>query len=219
MFDVAGNAHGESASAGSSAEQTGAVRSWPGSTPSDDSPAAGGDARQLSAMRLPDLQRLAQSLGLAGTARMRKGQLIAAIEEAGTARQGSAPTARGSSAASYAGAASQSESSGNSVKRIAPAGAGANRPFEQDAMESESGQLSMVSSDPAGPGVGTPNVTAGGGEPHAPQVTRAGTGPAAGESANGTDFRRQDAPVSAEAGEQAAGSVREATPPDASGQD
>ena len=32
-------------------------------------------------MKLPDLQRLAQSLGLAGTARMRKGQLIAAIEE------------------------------------------------------------------------------------------------------------------------------------------
>ncbi len=99
MFDMTGSAHSESAAAGSSAEQTGAVRSWPGSTPSDDSPAVGGDGRQLSAMRLPDLQRLAQSLGLAGTARMRKGQLIAAIEEAGQGRtQGAGRPSAGESA-------------------------------------------------------------------------------------------------------------------------
>ena len=39
-------------------------------------------------MLLPELQRVAQSMGITGTARMRKGQLIAAIEER---RQGGAP--------------------------------------------------------------------------------------------------------------------------------
>ncbi len=238
MFDVAGSAHSESAVAGSSAEQTGAVRSWPGSTSSDDSPAAGGDGRQLSAMRLPDLQRLAQSLGLAGTARMRKGQLIAAIEAAGQPRP---RTASGS--ASHAGTGpepNQSESSGNSVKRTAPAGAGANRPFEQDAMESErSGQLSMVSADPLGPGAGAqagqdtgsaPSVA--GGEPHAPQVSQAGPGlagttsagdsPVSSDAANGADFRREPA-ASAEVSAQGGGAVREAPSQDgasdAGGQD
>ncbi len=232
MFDMAGSAHSESAAAGSSAEQTGAVRSWPGSTPSDDSPAVGGDGRQLSAMRLPDLQRLAQSLGLAGTARMRKGQLIAAIEEAGPGRtQGARPSAGESAASSYAVTASQSESSGNSVKRTVPAGAGANRPFEQDAMESESGQLSMVSADPAGPGVSTPNATGNaGGEPHAPQVAQSGAdlaggapaqaSPVSGDPANGTDFRRQDAPAGATAlSSDASGAVREVTERDGAAQD
>ncbi len=238
MFDVAGSAHPESAVAGSSAEQTGAVRSWPGSSPSDDSP-AGGDGRQLSAMRLPDLQRLAQSLGLAGTARMRKGQLIAAIEAAGQSRSRTA-----SGAASHAGTGpepNQSESSGNSVKRAAPAGAGANRPFEQDAMESErSGQLSMVSADPAGPGAGAPAgqdtgsaPSFAGGEPHAPHVSQAGPGlagsapaggsPVSGDAANGADFRRQEPAASGEASGQAAGAVREAPSQDgaadAGGQD
>ena len=32
-------------------------------------------------MLLPELQRLAQSLGMTGTARMRKGELVAAIEQ------------------------------------------------------------------------------------------------------------------------------------------
>src|SRR5258708_23880143 len=51
----------------------------------------------------------------------------------------------------------QSEVNGISVKRGAPAGAGANRPFEQDAMESEgSGQLSMVSEYSTGFGEGSP---------------------------------------------------------------
>ncbi|WP_181562467.1 Rho termination factor N-terminal domain-containing protein, partial [Micromonospora noduli] len=35
----------------------------------------------LSAMLLPELQSLAASLGISGTARMRKGELIAAISE------------------------------------------------------------------------------------------------------------------------------------------
>ena len=151
MFDVAGRLTPSPQWRGLPREQTGAVRSWAWQHFLRRRAAAGGDGRQLSAMRLPDLQRLAQSLGLAGTARMRKGQLIAAIEAAGQPRP---RTASGS--ASHAGTGpepNQSESSGNSAKRTAPAGAGANRPFEQDAMESErSGQLSMVSADPVGPG-------------------------------------------------------------------
>jgi len=82
---------------------------------------------------------------------MRKGQVIAAIEE----RQRRTNPADGNN---------QSELNGNTNARNAPAGAGADRPFEQDAMESEeSGQLSMVSeftsglsepgnSDPGNPG-------------------------------------------------------------------
>jgi transcription termination factor Rho len=197
-------------------------------------------------MKLPDLQRLAQSLGLAGTARMRKGQLIAAIEGAGQPRSvaastaGQGPAAAGSQAASYQGtgpAVSQSESNRNSVKRTAPAGAGANRPFEQDAMESESGQLSMVSADPSGLGAGTPAgqdagsaPSSAGGESRAPQVSQAGSGltssePASGsqvsgDAANGADVRRQEPVATGTAGEQAAaGALREATGRDAGSQD
>jgi transcription termination factor Rho len=194
-------------------------------------------------MRLPDLQRLAQSLGLAGTARMRKGQLIAAIEDAGQRRSAKAtgaghdpaPVVAATTAASYAGTANQSKSSGNSVKRTAPAGAGANRPFEQDAMESESGQLSMVSADLPGPGASTPAgqdtgsaPTLPGGEPHAPAV-QAGSGPAGspqsgdtrvtGDAANGADFQRQDAFAASDAGEHAAAGLREATERDTAVQD
>ena len=48
-------------------------------------------------MLLPDLQRLAQSMGIMGTGRMRKGQVIAAIEErqgGGTAQGGAAAGGR-----------------------------------------------------------------------------------------------------------------------------
>jgi transcription termination factor Rho len=86
-------------------------------------------------MLLPELQRLAQSLGITGTGRMRKGQLIAAIEERqhGGGAAGTGGNERGQTIVS-------------SAEWNAPAGAGANPPFEQDAMESqESGQLSMVS--------------------------------------------------------------------------
>ncbi|HEX5189047.1 MAG TPA: transcription termination factor Rho [Streptosporangiaceae bacterium] len=189
-------------------------------------------------MRLPDLQRLAQSLGLAGTARMRKGQLIAAIEAAGKPAPGTA-----SGAASHIGTGpgpNQSESNRNSVMRTAPAGAGANRHFEQDAMESErSGQLSIVSADHASPGAGAPAgqdagsaPSVAGGERRAPQAAEPGAGlagsapagsPVSGETANGADIRRQEPAASGEASGQAAGAVREAPSqdgaPDGGGQD
>ena len=95
-------------------------------------------------MLLPELQRVAQSMGITGTARMRKGQLIAAIEERrqGGAPQEASPSSRSgggfrAAAAQDLAAAHQIETSDNSVQRGAPAGAGADRTFEQDAMESQ----------------------------------------------------------------------------------
>jgi transcription termination factor Rho len=213
-----------SGAVGSSPEQADAVRSWPGSTPSDDTRGPGGGGQRLPAMLLPELQRVAQSLGITGIGRMRKGQLIAAIEEARRARdadasgagRGSAPVAAEPAVASIADRANQSESSGNSVKRSAPAGAGANRPFEQDAMESEgSGQLSMISADPTGPGAAPPAASqetgpaphAPASEPFAPQATQPAPGvaggepagaasPMSGETANGADFGRGQEAIS-----------------------
>jgi transcription termination factor Rho len=70
---------------------------------------------------MPELQRIAQTLGIPGAGRMRKGQLIEAIE----ARQGGGPRKEGS-------AASQ-----GSDQRAASAGADAARVVKQDAMESD----------------------------------------------------------------------------------
>jgi transcription termination factor Rho len=100
-------------------------------------------------MLLPELQRLAQSLGITGTGRMRKGQLIAAIEER---QPGGRAVAGAAVSGADRGARDQySQEIGSSVEWNAPAGAGANPPFEQDAMESqESGQLSMVTDGEAG---------------------------------------------------------------------
>jgi transcription termination factor Rho len=74
-------------------------------------------------MLLPELQRMAQSMGITGTARMRKSQLVEAIQN----RQG------GETAAPHAtrrGAALH-----NSAQRVASAGADAPRHREQDDME------------------------------------------------------------------------------------
>ena len=68
----------------------------------------------LSSLLMPELQRLAQELGIPGTGRMRKSQLVEAIE----ARQGS-----------------QSPRKQDSDQRGTSAGAGATRPLKQDQME------------------------------------------------------------------------------------
>ena len=113
-------------------------------------------------MLLPDLQRLAQSMGIMGTGRMRKGQVIAAIEErqgGGTAQGGAAVSSqtpqRAASRSRGEGGGSRGARNDNSAKREAPAGAGATRPFEQDAMEFETS---------AQPGVGGGANTGGIGE-------------------------------------------------------
>jgi transcription termination factor Rho len=112
-------------------------------------------------MLLPDLQRLAQSMGIMGTGRMRKGQVIAAIEErqvSGTAQSGAAAgsqtperAARGSRGE---GRGSQGAQNDNSAKREAPAGAGATRPYEQDAMEFETSTQPGVGGGASTGGIG-----------------------------------------------------------------
>ena len=79
----------------------------------------------LSGLLLPELQRLAQSMGITGSGRMRKGQLIAVIQERQGGGSGGAPAGEGGSAF------------GKSVQRGTSAGAGALRHREQDAMESD----------------------------------------------------------------------------------
>jgi transcription termination factor Rho len=68
---------------------------------------------------MPELQRIAQTMNIPGAGRMRKGQLVEAIE----ARQGSAPRHE-------TGTAKQ-----GSDQRVASAGADSTRPRKQDAME------------------------------------------------------------------------------------
>jgi transcription termination factor Rho len=143
LFPAPGTVGG---AAGTSAGEAGAVRSWPDAETRAGQPAADTASRRegagLSAKLLPELQRLAQSMGIAGTARMRKSQLIEAIEQrqrgGGVAEPG---TESGAGQAGPSGERAPRPSQGaqddNSVKRDASAGAGVTRPFEQDIMESQ----------------------------------------------------------------------------------
>ncbi len=103
----------------------------------------------LSGMLLADLQRIAQEMGITGTGRMRKGQLVEAIQarQAGGAaytrqddgagyRQQGGESANGQQAASSP-AGDGSGAYDNTVQRGAPAGAGAPRQRKQDAMDSD----------------------------------------------------------------------------------
>jgi transcription termination factor Rho len=130
-------------------------------------------------MVLPDLQRVAQSLGITGTARMRKGQLIAAIEERqqgrpheasilGRSGEGvRAPIADQRLAPDHTAhhqelPAHQTETSENSAQREAPAGAGVDRTFKQDAMESQtSTEPGLGASGANGIGEGTRSLDNG----------------------------------------------------------
>ena len=96
-------------------------------------------------MLLPELQRLAQSMGITGVGRMRKGQLIEVIQS----RQSGAGSAAGAASAGTGDAAAA-----NSARRGAPAGADAPRHREQDAMESDRPSR-------RGSGEGTQAVTSG----------------------------------------------------------
>jgi transcription termination factor Rho len=183
----AGRAANVADSAGTSHVPAGAVRSWPDAVDTSTgrdaatagSPArASGEARGLSAMLLPELQRVAQSIGITGTARMRKSQLIAAIEER---RQGGGPGEASPAGRDGEGRravvnqdtapAGHIETSDNSVQRVSPAGAGADRTFEQDAMESQTSTQ---------PGLGGTSPTGIGG----PQAANSGIGSATAGATN-----------------------------------
>jgi transcription termination factor Rho len=95
-------------------------------------------------MLLPELQRMAQSMGITGTARMRKSQLVEAIQN----RQGGQPAAPH--------ATRRSAALDNSAQRVASAGADAPRHREQDDMEPDR-------TTQQGPGEGTYPAASGGG--------------------------------------------------------
>jgi transcription termination factor Rho len=114
-----------------------------------DAEPAGGQASRsastgLSGMLLPELQRMAQSMGITGTARMRKSQLVEAIQN----RQG------GQTAAPHA--TRRGAVLDNSAQRVASAGADAPRHREQDDMEPDR-------TTQQGPGEGTYPAASGGG--------------------------------------------------------
>ena len=94
-----------------------------GAAPRSSSRSGGGD---LSKLLVSDLQRIAQELGISGTGRMRKGDLVAAIQE------------RTGGGRSTARSASQSATRGTS------AGADAPRPLNQDAMEADTSVRSGI---------------------------------------------------------------------------
>jgi transcription termination factor Rho len=174
LFPAPGAASDMAAAAGTSPGQSGAVRSWPDAGSQAGQPDAEAAGRRestgLSAKLLPELQRLAQSMGIAGTGRMRKSQLIAAIEQRqhgdGGARPGIGGGAGGGQpepAAAPARGNSQGAENDNSVKRDVPAGAGPTRPFEQDIMESQTSTSPGIGGAIAGaigegsyPGTGSP---------------------------------------------------------------
>ena len=139
-------------------------------------------------MLLPELQRVAQSLGITGVGRMRKSQLIEAIQ-----------SRQGGPAAGPVRSATASAALDHSATRGAPAGAGAPRRREQDAMEPDRPIQ-------PGPGEGAQAVTSG-------RDTRAGSAEgAAGSAAPGqltfapADTSRAAASTGAPAGGEAPGS-------------
>ena len=88
---------------------------------------AGGTRRRtggLSAKLLPELQQLAGDLGISGTAKLRKGQLIEAIQ---AAQSGATSTSAGAESTSGAGPNGDRTSSSDSEPRAAQGGQGGQR--------------------------------------------------------------------------------------------
>jgi transcription termination factor Rho len=98
----------------------------------------------LSSLLMPELQRIAQTMAIPGAGRMRKSQLIEAIE----ARQGGGPRQETSAAR------------GGSNQRAASAGAGATRAQKQDAMQADT-RPGIGAGAPSGLGDADPRTRAG----------------------------------------------------------
>jgi transcription termination factor Rho len=196
---------------------TGGTHAPAGETVTDKPARRGGSG--LSGMLLADLQRLAQSMGITGTGRMRKSQLIEAIQskQGGGATQQGAP-ARGSGRPAGPPAGNGSGTLDNSVQRGASAGAGAPRHREQDAMESDTTTQPGLgdAAQPSGPAqeaATTAREARGGGSRDAMQASTAQAGaPGQGAQANGADGQLTFSPspagdtaTSADAGQAANG--------------
>jgi len=123
-----------------------------GTAPRSSSRSGVGD---LSKLLVSDLQRIAQELGISGTGRMRKGELVSAIQER---TGGGRSSARG---ASSGGRTSQAPD--QSATRGTSAGADAPRPLNQDAMEADTSVRSGIgdAAHPTGNGIGGAPVSAG----------------------------------------------------------
>ncbi len=122
----------------------------------------GRDGGDLSKLLVSDLQRIAQQLGIPGTGRMRKGDLVAAIKE----RQGGGQRERRAPLGAE-----------ESATRVASAGAGAPRPLNQDAMEADTAVRSGIGAAGRSGGIGeAPRSTSAGeagigeGQAHAASV-------------------------------------------------
>jgi transcription termination factor Rho len=102
-----------------------------------------GGGTGLSSLLMPELQRIAQSLGIPGAGRMRKSQLVEAI----AARGGGA--GHGNGAAGHGDRARQ-----GSGTRVESAGADATRPLRQDVMEAETQTRQGIKDGAAGLGGG-----------------------------------------------------------------
>ncbi len=193
---------------------TGGTPAPAGETVTDKPARRGGSG--LSGMLLADLQRLAQSMGITGTGRMRKSQLIEAIQS----RQGGGAAAQASGPPSGPPAGNGSGTLDNSVQRGASAGAGTPRHREQDAMEPDSTTQPGLggAAQPAGPAqeaATTAREAQRGGSRDAVQAStgQASTGQASTGQASGPDgqlaFSPSSAPAdtasSADAGHAAAG--------------
>jgi transcription termination factor Rho len=208
-----GEAPDPASRAGASPEPDGAVRSRPdrdlsaGATSGSGAAGTAGGSRRggsgLSAMLLPDLQRLAQSMGIMGTGRMRKGQVIAAIEERQGKGAGSGTESASGQAAGRAARRSQSKNGGsqgtqtdNSVQREVPAGAGPTRLFEQDAMEFGTSTPPGVGGGASTGGIGDSSPQGGAGAAGIGGPSASGDGiPAVATPASVSDVATRDADV------------------------
>jgi len=121
-----------------------------GAAPAGRSGPSRSDGGGLAAMRLPELQQMAQSMGIKGTGRMRKGEVIAAIQD----RQGG-------TAASVAPRSATGARRDHSTQRGAPAGAGATPHIERGAMEPGASAGAVAGQ---GPGIGAAGQARGSGD-------------------------------------------------------
>ena len=189
---------GSSGAPEASSGLTGGTPAPAGETVTDKPARRGGSG--LSGMLLADLQRLAQSMGITGTGRMRKSQLIEAIQskQGGGATQSQDAPARGSSRQAGPPAGNGSGALDNSVQRGASAGAGAPRHREQDAMEPDTTTQPALggAAQPSGPAQEAATTAREARRDGSRDAAQAGA-PGQGAQANGADGQLAFSPSSA----------------------